>query len=64
MELIGNKNLEKLIFNQGFTYNLLKLTNFLYSAKTQKAVFEQTVGNWQEEYLKHYSKKKSGKRVG
>ena len=58
IEVAEIKIWKQLIFNQGFiSYNLLKLTNFLYSAKTQKAVFEQTVGNWQEEYFEALSKK-------
>lgn len=38
-------------------YNLLRLTDFLFSTKTQKEVFEQIVANWQEEYFETLFKK-------
>ncbi len=37
--------------------NLLKISGFLYSAKTQKEVFELIAADWQEEHFEALSKK-------
>ncbi len=40
---------ENTLFSEPFRYKLLKITKFLFSAKTQKNVFEPTAADWDEE---------------
>src|SRR5215213_3780493 len=40
-----------------YRYKLLKLSIFLFSAKTQKEVFEPSIADWQEEYFEALFKK-------
>lgn len=42
-------------------YKLLKITEFLYSAKNQKEIFEPIVGDWNEEYFEAFFKKETKK---
>lgn len=55
-------SIRQLINNQGFTaYNILNLTNFLFSPKHNKDVFQPIVADWQEEYLEALFKKETWK---
>lgn len=54
--LVESQN-ESININIPYQYKLLKITNFLFSSKTQKNIFEPIIGDWQEEYFEALFKK-------
>lgn len=58
IEVSEIENFRQFITNDTFRiYKILKLTELIYSPKTQKEIFEPIVVDWQEEYFEALSKK-------
>ena len=56
LHLAKNRKTPKSLLPKPHRYNLLKITGFLFSIKTQKEIFEQTMTDWNFELYKALEK--------
>lgn len=57
IHLVKNRKTSNFLLSKPHRYNLLKITGFLFSIKTQKEIFEQTMTDWNFELYKALEKK-------